>query len=467
MNSTSMWSPGIGSNSNLGAPNEFKINFDGPLSQTSSPLFGPGGANQNQNHPSMRHKKKYDNHGEYDSGSNNDIGSNEPHEILYNNRQALAERLKYSAVDSSGGLGIAEAPSSSRHIPSYLGSSLALDVGSPTPVDSISQSIPVATGRGARERKATPKSRGQTSYGKAAGAGDSTKAQARLSSMMMNTNTPTAEFLDMGISTDRGPLTCNCKKSRCLKLYCECFHALKFCQNCKCYDCENRPGNDNVRNSVIATIKERDPHAFESKVRLDDGSGAKGHLSGCHCKRTSCLKKYCECFTLAVPCTQRCRCLKCQNNASLYQIKTTEAKYTAAMLVSAAASAIDSAGGDEYLMNSKLDTSSEEGGYASGTARSSVSSRTGRMSPDSDKGSRNGGYAGNFSLSNTGPIPASPNGMSLLDLAGACTEQEKHEEAREGLLALSPQRPTTTSRSNADMSRVQPLSARLNMDREA
>lgn len=32
---------------------------------------------------------------------------------------------------------------------------------------------------------------------------------------------------------------CNCKKSRCLKLYCECFAAELFCDSCNCTDCQN------------------------------------------------------------------------------------------------------------------------------------------------------------------------------------------------------------------------------------
>lgn len=32
---------------------------------------------------------------------------------------------------------------------------------------------------------------------------------------------------------------CNCKKSKCLKLYCECFAAELFCQGCNCTDCHN------------------------------------------------------------------------------------------------------------------------------------------------------------------------------------------------------------------------------------
>lgn len=32
---------------------------------------------------------------------------------------------------------------------------------------------------------------------------------------------------------------CKCKKSRCLKLYCECFAAKEFCTGCQCVNCLN------------------------------------------------------------------------------------------------------------------------------------------------------------------------------------------------------------------------------------
>uniref|UniRef100_A0A915LDZ2 CRC domain-containing protein n=1 Tax=Meloidogyne javanica TaxID=6303 RepID=A0A915LDZ2_MELJA len=37
------------------------------------------------------------------------------------------------------------------------------------------------------------------------------------------------------------------------------------------------------------------------------------HQKGCHCKKSNCLKNYCECYEAKVPCTERCKCIACKN----------------------------------------------------------------------------------------------------------------------------------------------------------
>lgn len=42
-------------------------------------------------------------------------------------------------------------------------------------------------------------------------------------------------------------MQCKCKKSQCLKLYCDCFASNKYCNpSCKCHDCMNSKDSENV-----------------------------------------------------------------------------------------------------------------------------------------------------------------------------------------------------------------------------
>lgn len=37
------------------------------------------------------------------------------------------------------------------------------------------------------------------------------------------------------------------------------------------------------------------------------------HKSGCKCRKSMCLKKYCECFEASLPCSSTCTCVDCHN----------------------------------------------------------------------------------------------------------------------------------------------------------
>ena len=91
---------------------------------------------------------------------------------------------------------------------------------------------------------------------------------------------------------------CTCKKSKCKKHYCECYHAGVPCgSRCQCIGCCNT--------------------TFRT-----DATGAKTRDS-CTCRKTRCLKKYCECYAAGRPCGPTCSCVNCANThqqeASFYK----------------------------------------------------------------------------------------------------------------------------------------------------
>jgi hypothetical protein len=67
-------------------------------------------------------------------------------------------------------------------------------------------------------------------------------------------------------STAGKRMCCNCKKSSCLKLYCECFSNKQFCGGCNCINCLNTEENSSQRNKAMQATLERNPGAFEPKI---------------------------------------------------------------------------------------------------------------------------------------------------------------------------------------------------------
>ena len=90
-------------------------------------------------------------------------------------------------------------------------------------------------------------------------------------------------------------IKCNCKKSGCLKKYCECYKEGRACQGCNCTGCEN---------------------LVSHRVSPNKAS----HI-GCNCKRSGCNKKYCECFQRGEKCGDSCKCEKCQNTSKVHAFR--------------------------------------------------------------------------------------------------------------------------------------------------
>ncbi|XP_050391848.1 protein lin-54 homolog [Patella vulgata] len=107
---------------------------------------------------------------------------------------------------------------------------------------------------------------------------------------------------------------CNCTKSQCLKLYCDCFANGEFCHNCNCLNCANNLEHEEERSRAIKSCLDRNPMAFHPKIgKGKHGVNHRKHNKGCNCKRSGCLKNYCECYEAKIMCSSSCKCIGCKN----------------------------------------------------------------------------------------------------------------------------------------------------------
>jgi len=178
---------------------------------------------------------------------------------------------------------------------------------------------------------------------------DSFELNGSTSPLKDSTQRFTTSPVGPSVPTEAGPnrnrKPCNCTKSQCLKLYCDCFANGEFCFFCNCNGCMNNMENEEVRQKSIKQCLDRNPYAFHPKIGKSkaNGSETRRHAKGCNCKKSGCLKNYCECYEAKIPCTSHCKCVGCKNfdeNDEEDRPLTTTATSTASSTTPAASGSV-------------------------------------------------------------------------------------------------------------------------------
>ena len=104
---------------------------------------------------------------------------------------------------------------------------------------------------------------------------------------------------------------CRCKKSNCMKLYCDCFVNGEKCIGCNCINCSNVIGNEINIKKVYDEVVGKNPVSMKLNLQKELKT------NGCNCSKSNCLKKYCECYKAGFKCSKICRCKICENKEKI------------------------------------------------------------------------------------------------------------------------------------------------------
>lgn len=110
---------------------------------------------------------------------------------------------------------------------------------------------------------------------------------------------------------------CNCKNSKCLKLYCDCFKTGMYCKGCSCRDCQNTEEHKGIVESTVQLIKQRNPDVSDALCPFCMPICVHVHMHICMLLLL-CLSSDAAfaCFTPSGLCRQNCRrCREGQGSA--------------------------------------------------------------------------------------------------------------------------------------------------------
>ena len=118
--------------------------------------------------------------------------------------------------------------------------------------------------QGTKPKNSTPSNESPSSSRKSKTRGPGKKTIERQATMALD---PQLTLLKKK-STTVETLTCKCSRSKCLKMYCECFTQGRFCdENCSCKNCHNLEHNVDKIRAARRNIRNRNPQAFKPKVQ--------------------------------------------------------------------------------------------------------------------------------------------------------------------------------------------------------